>query len=46
VVVLATAIIDRPMLNDWVRLAVPYTPLAACTPSRWPLKLTVVLAGQ
>ena len=46
VVVLATAISDRPMSNVWVRLAVAYTPLAPCTPFRWPSKLTVVLAGQ
>jgi hypothetical protein len=45
-VVLATAMIEEPMVKLWVRSAAPYTPFAPSTPARWPWKLTVVLAGQ
>ena len=34
------------MSNVWVSVWSPYTPGAPCTPSRCPVKLTVVPAGQ
>ena len=46
ILVLATTISDRPMVKDWVRVWLPYRPGAASTPSRCPVKLTVVWAGQ
>ncbi len=34
------------MRNDWVSVWSPYTPGAPSTPSRCPVKLTWVCAGQ
>ena len=46
VAVLATTISDEPIVNDWVSVCVPYMPGAPSTPSRCPVKLTLVCAGQ